>query len=200
MPPAKLIGFISDFTAASVMAAILWLYIDALLFRFEIKSFIKTVGFLLLTAAFALSLSERFLNVNHSFVIWTESIGLWALFVGFIFDAHSQLQLLTLFLIAATLFLKNHLLLSVEAFLVTLVVLQLSYFYKHKDLIPLITAFFLISLAEFLKYLNSFKGFENMALAGSFSYIFAAIILFYWLWFYLTIRFNLKQSKANRSF
>ena len=200
MPPAKLIGLISDFTAASVMAAILWLYIDALLFRFEIKSFIKTVGFLLLTAAFALSLSERFLNVNHSFVIWTESIGLWALFVGFIFDSHSKLQLLTLFLIAATLFLKNHLLLSVEAFLITLVVLQLSYFYKHKDLIPLITAFFLISLAEFLKYLNSFKGFENMALAGSFSYIFAAIILFYWLWSYLTIRFNLKQSKANRSF
>ena len=200
MPPAKLIGFISDFTAASVMAAILWLYIDALLFRFEIKSFIKTVGFLFLTAAFALSLSERFLNVNHSFVIWTESIGLWALFVGFIFDAHSKLQLLTLFLIAATLFLKNHLLLSVEAFLITLVVLQLSYFYKHKDLIPLITAFFLISSAEFLKYLNSFRGFENMALAGSFSYIFAAIILFYWLWSYLTIRFNLKQSKANRSF
>ena len=200
MPPAKLIGFISDFTAASVMAAILWLYIDALLFRFEIKSFIKTVGFLLLTAAFALSLSERFLNVNHSFIIWTESIGLWALFVGFTFDSHSKLQLLTLFLIAATLFLKNHLLLSVEAFLITLVVLQLSYFYKHKDLIPLITAFFLISSAEFLKYLNNFRGFENMALAGSFSYIFAAIILFYWLWSYLTIRFNLKQSKANRSF
>ena len=153
---------------------------------------------MLLTGGFASNFAESFLVVNQTFITWIIGLGFWMLFVGFILDTHSRLQLLTIFLIVAVLFLKNHLLLSVEVLLVTLAVLQLSYIYKHKDVIPLITAFFLVSLAEFLKYLNNFKGFENMSLSASILYIFASVTLLYWLWSYLTIRFNLKHKSTNQ--
>ncbi len=198
MSTEKTLALISNLTTASIMATILWLYVDALLFRFEVKSFIKAAGFLLLTGGFASNFAESFLVVNQTFITWIIGLGFWMLFVGFILDTHSRLQLLTIFLIVAVLFLKNHLLLSVEVLLVTLAVLQLSYIYKHKDVIPLITAFFLVSLAEFLKYLNNFKGFENMSLSASILYIFASVTLLYWLWSYLTIRFNLKHKSTNQ--
>ena len=198
MSTEKTLALISNLTTASIMATILWLYVDALLFRFEVKSFIKAAGFLLLTGGVASNFAESFLVVNQTFITWIIGLGFWMLFVGFILDTHSRLQLLTIFLIVAVLFLKNHLLLSVEVLLVTLAVLQLSYIYKHKDVIPLITAFFLVSLAEFLKYLNNFKGFENMSLSASILYIFASVTLLYWLWSYLTIRFNLKHKSTNQ--
>lgn len=191
------LSLIANFSVASVMGLASYLFIDALHFRFEVKSFMKAIGFLLLTAGFALRFSSFFLVVNQSMIIWIKFLGFWVLFSGFIYDSHSKFQLLTIILILSTFFSKNHLLLSIEAFLITIVILQLAYYKKHKDLIPLITAFFLFTTAELFKYLNNFKEFGNIYNASMILYILASGFIFYWILPYLRIRFNLKQNRID---
>ncbi len=194
MNPAQILFFVSNFTIASTLATISWLYIDALLFRFEIKSFLRLIGFSLLTIVFALNFATLFYSANQTLIFWIQSISFWFLFISFIFDSHSKLQILTIAGIIATVFLNKHALLSLQSFLIAISILQLAYFTKHKDMIPLTLGFFLISIAEFFNYLDKFKGFENLSLAGSLLYVFVAIALFYWLWSYLVIRFTLKRK------
>lgn len=194
MPQAQIISIVSNFAASSIFAAIGWLYIDALLLRFELRSALKCLAFTLLTIAFAQNFAAELFKINSPVPsFWIQSIALYLMFGAFIADTHSRLQILTIFAIALLFFFKNHALLAIQALMIALAILQLAYNTKHKDLIPLVTGFILMSTGEFFYYLNNIKGFENISQAGNFLYIFASIALFYWLWSYLAIRFAVKN-------
>lgn len=191
MLPAQVLLLTANFTAASTFAAITWLYLDALLLRFELKSFLKCLAFALLTVTFALNFASSVFNIPFPIPsFWIQSIALYLMFAAYIMDIHSKLQVLTLLAIALLFFLKAHALLAVQSFLVTAVILQLAYYSKHKDLIPLTTGFVLMAIGEFFFYLDITRGIQNLSYAANFSYIFSSLVFFYWLWQYLVIRFT----------
>src|SRR3990167_499423 len=194
MPLVQIINLLSNFTTASVFAALFWLFTDALFLRFEIKIFLKAIAFGLLTTAIILNLLQLLTIANTPFIFWLQSLGLWLLFASFILDSHSKLQFMAILAILILFFLKNHALLAVQASLVAATVLNLAHVTKHNDLIPFGVGFVLIACAEFFYFLERTKNFEGIAQAGTFLYIFASITLFYWLWQYLVIRFNLGKK------
>lgn len=190
MDPAYILLLIANFAPASVFAAITWLYFDALLLRFELKSFLKCLAFALLTLTFAINFASSLFQINFPIPsFWIQSIALYLMFVSYIMDIHSKLQITTLLAIALIFFLKAHALLATQSFLVAVVILQLAYYSKHKDLIPLTTGFILMAIGEFFFYLDS-RGIQNLSYAANFSYIFSSLVFFYWLWQYLVIRFT----------
>lgn len=181
-----------NISVASTFAIISWFFIDALIFRFEIKNFIKMLGFFMLTISFALKVLAFFNVTSPLLSIWIQSLGLWLLFSALIFDSHSKLQFLTILAILATLFLKSHQLLATQSLLILIVTAQIAYYTKHKDLIPLLIGFTLMTTAEFFMYLANFAAFTNFFLAGTIIYALAAAALITWIWPYLTIRLGLK--------
>lgn len=196
MDPAHILLLLANFTPASVFAAITWLYLDALLLRFELKSFLKCLAFALLTLTFAFNFTSSLLQINFPIPsFWIQSIALYLMFASYIIDIHSKLQITTLLAIGLIFFLKAHALLATQSFLVSVVILQLAYYSKHKDLIPLTTGFILMAIGEFFFYLDS-RGIQNLSYAANFSYIFSSLVFFYWLWQYLIIRFT-KTSGAS---
>jgi len=191
----QVLSFLSDFIAASVFATLTWLFADALAIRIEPKTLFKTLTFALLTIAQALSLAQLFSSISlPQIVFWLQSIGLWLLFVAFILDSHSKLQFLAILAIVFLFLFRDHLLLAIQAALIAITVLQIAHTTKHNDLIPFGVGFVLIACAEFFYFLQRTKNFEEIALAGDFLYVFASIALFYWLWQYLVIRFNLGKK------
>src|SRR3989344_7320284 len=181
---------IANFAIASIFAAIAWLYIDALSLRFEFKSFLKSGAFSLLTVAFSLTLYQTITKQTPTNLqIWLQSIALWLILASYLLDYHSKLQLLTILGIISIFFLKNYALLAVQSFLISVVILQISYSTKHKDLIPLISGFGLLSISEFFNHLEKVRGIQNFSLAANFVLLYAILTFFYWLWSYLAIRF-----------
>ena len=109
-------------------------------------------------------------------------------------DSHSKLQFLAILAIISLFFLKGHILLSVQGALISTTTLALAKITKHNDLILFGLGFVLITIGKFFSYLENTLGVANMALSASILYILAAITLFYWLWQYLVIRFNLAHK------
>ena len=195
MQVSQLIFILANFITASTLAAIIWLYIDALLLKIEIKTILRATGLILLTASFALNLISSFSTINGSqFTFWIQSLGLWLIFASFIIDSHSKLRFISVIAIASLLLFKSHQLLAVQNLLISINVFEIAYNNQHRDLIPFGAGFLLMTTAEFFYYLNDVKGFQNISVAGDFLYIFASIALFIWLWSYLAIRFNLAQK------
>ena len=93
-------------------------------------------------------------------------------------------------------FFREHSLLAIQASLVAVLVLRLAHVTKHNDLIPFGVGFVLIATGEFFYALKKQTTLGNLQTAGDFLYIFASIVLFYWLWQYLVIRFNLGKKSA----
>ena len=194
----QIIATVSNLMTASVFATSTWLFVDALAIRVEIKSLLKAIGFLLLTCAFVLNLVPTFSAVfQNQLTFWVQSLGLWFLFAAFILDSHSKLQFLIVAAIPVLIFLRSHSLLAAQTFLIAITIMQIAYHTKHKDLIPLITGFFLITIAEFFYSLEEQTMLGNLKTAADFLYIFASIVVFYWLWQYLVIRFNLQRKTAT---
>ncbi|OGD94027.1 hypothetical protein A2697_00850 [Candidatus Curtissbacteria bacterium RIFCSPHIGHO2_01_FULL_41_44] len=195
MLPNQTIEVISDVATATIMASLAWLFIDALVLRFEVKIFLKSAGFSLLTLVFTLNLAQVFsASASPQLIFWLESIGLWLIFAAFILDSHSKLQFLAILAIISLFFLKGHILLSVQGALISTTTLALAKITKHNDLILFGLGFVLITIGKFFSYLENTLGVANMALSASILYILAAITLFYWLWQYLVIRFNLAHK------
>ena len=199
MELAQLISIIANFVTASAFAALSWLFVDALVIRIEIKTLLKTFGFGFLTLAFALNLVQTFSNLGltqMNLYLWLAGIGLWLIFAAFILDPHCKLQFLVILAIVLLFFLKGNALLSMQAFLIAATILQIAYFTKHKDLIPMVVAFVLVAIGEFFYSLQKQTALGNLQTGGDFLYIFASIALFWWLWQYLVIRFNLQRKTA----
>ncbi|OGD86261.1 hypothetical protein A2870_04820 [Candidatus Curtissbacteria bacterium RIFCSPHIGHO2_01_FULL_41_11] len=195
MKLVQIISIVSYFAITSIFAAIIWLYIDALSLRFEVKSFLKFLAFSLLTLAFFFRLTQGIFNANFSNLeFWLQSSALWLILASYLLDYHSKLQLLTIIGIISIFFLKNYALLAVQSFLISVVILQISYSTKHKDLIPLISGFGLLSISEFFNHLEKVRGIQNFSLAANFVLLFASLTFFYWLWSYLAIRFSLGKT------
>lgn len=192
----EIISYFSLILTATVFGSLTWLFADALTLRIEIKTLMKALACFLFAAASSLKLIPPFvplLQTNYIFLL--QNIALWLFLASFIFDQHSKLQLLIILGIISQIFLRDHALLALQALLVSLAILQIAYHTKHRDLIPLITGFFLIFVAEFFYSFKS-AAWGNLKLSGDFLNIFASIVFFYWLWQYLVIRFNLqKKSK-----
>lgn len=193
MLPIQAFSIAANITAALISSALTWLFLDALFVRIEIKTLLKACGFLLLAIAFVFPIAQLFSAINlHTFVTWIHSIALLLLFAAFVFDSHSKLQFLTILLIFILIFLDNHAMLAAQSFLIALVVLEIAKNTKHNDLIPFGVGFVLFAAAELFYSLELRAGFQNISLGGHFLYIFGSIGLFWWLWSYLVIRFNLK--------
>lgn len=159
---------------------------DALFVRFDTKTFIKFLGFLLLGGALVLNL------LNDSYPIlsfWMMSVGLVLLFIGFIIDPLSNLAFTAPLPIVFFPFLSGHILFFVLSLLVTVGIFQLAYTTKHRDLIPLGVSFTLIAVGEYFYHLQNIEQLKQVALAGSFLYLFASLILLGWVWSYLALRF-----------
>lgn len=173
-----------------VSFALFWLHADSLVIRFEIKTFLRSLGFGVLGLAFTLNFLSPLLEFGFpQIAIWLTSISFYLIFLSFILDPHSKLQAGLVIGIIALFFLQNHSLLSLQSALISISVLQLAYTIKHRDLIPFGLGFILITIGEFFQSLG-----EEFAASGAILYIFASISLFFWIWQYLVIRFNLSRK------
>jgi len=171
-----------------------WLFFDSLRLRFEIKTFLKLLGFLLLGIGFGSELVKSSIVEIIPLLIWLRMLGLYFLLAAFALDPHSKLQIGMIFGIIALIFTRDHLSLMILSLLISLLVTHLSYLTKHKDLIPFGTGFVLISIAEFFRSIEKIDT-GQFNLASAFMYLFASVALMLWLWSYLTIRFNLPAGR-----
>jgi len=172
------------------------LFGDTLLLKFDPKTFIKFLGFLLLGVYFVLNL----LNNSYSvFGFWIMSLGLVLIFIGFILDPLSKFKFIAPLPIVFFPFLSGHILFFVLSLLTTFVIFQLAYTTRHRDLIPLGVSFTLISVGEYLYHLKDIENLKQLAVAGSFLYLFASLVLLGWVWSYLALRFinRFKSSGAT---
>jgi len=78
---------------------------------------------------------------------------------------------------------------------ISMAIFQLVYITKHRDLIPLGVGFALISVTEYLYFLEGVENFKHVSAAVVIPYIlaaldiFASFILIYWIWPYVSLRF-----------
>ncbi len=168
------------------------LFGDALLVRFEFKTFLKSLAFFL----FGCSLIMNWLKFSDSIAIfWLMPIALCLLFIGYILDPLSRLRFILPLPAVFFPFLKGHILLFVLGLLTTLVIFQLAYTTKHRDLIPVGVGFSLLSIGEYFYHLETIDKLSQLAKAGSFLYLFSALVLLGWVWSYLAIRFiNIRKK------
>ena len=181
---------------AVICLSLSWLFFDALRLRFEIKTFLRLLGFLMLGIGFGGILTSPSVLNTIPFLLWIKIVGLYAIFVSYAFDAHSKFQIALILGIVLLIFLKDHQALAVIAFLTALTVFQLAYSTKHRDLIPMGTGFILIAIAEFFRSIETME-LAGLSLASAFLYIFASVSFFLWMWQYLIIRFNIKKSRLT---
>ena len=194
----QFIFIISNALNILVFGTIAGFFIDTFALKIKVQSLFKTAGFLLLTIAFTLNLFQFiFPFTSPQSIIWLKSIGLWLIFAAFIFDEHSKLQFLTVIAIVFLMFIRGHELLALQAFLISITVLQIAYFTKHKDLVPFEVGIVLVTIAEFFYFLDETGAYGITRTSGDFLYIFASIAFFYWLWQYLVIRFNLRLKSSE---
>lgn len=195
MLPNQIISTVAYFASAITFAILTWLFTDALLLKVEIKTTLKAVGTGLLTTALTLNLVSLVSPTPlPQLIFWIQSIGLLLLFIAFILDPHTKLQFLIILALVFLYFFREHSLLAIQASLVATLVLHLAHVTKHNDLIPFGVGFVLIAVGEFFYSLQKQTAFGNLQTAGDFLYIFASIALFWWLWQYLVIRFNLARK------
>jgi len=188
--PVQALSGASFLILGLVSFALFWLHADSLAIRIEIKTFLKAAGFGILGIASTLNFLNPLFNFDLSQIsIWLISSSLYLIFLAFILDPHSKLQLGFILAIIALFFLHKHVLLSLQAALISAAVLQLAYTTKHRDLIPFGMGFVLITIGEFFQVLGAEFGVSSAIL-----YIFASISLFAWIWQYLIIRFNLSRK------
>lgn len=178
---------------AVICLSLSWLFFDALRLRFEIKTFLRLLGFLMLGIGFGGIVANPSVLNTIPLLLWVKIAGLYTIFVSCAFDAHSKFRITLVFGIILLAFLKDHSALAILALLIALNVFQLAYSTKHRDLIPMGTGFILIAIAEFFRSIET-KELAGLSLASAFLYIFASASFFLWLWQYLIIRFNLKKS------
>ncbi len=126
------------------------------------------------------------------------SAALSLLFIGFIIDPLSKLRILAPLPIVFFPFLSGHILLFILGLATTMAIFQLAYTTKHRDLIPLGVGFTLLSVGEYLYHLKDIEQLKQLALAGSFLYLFASLILLGWVWSYLSLRF-INRFKSNEA-
>ena len=182
-------SFLLSATSFFFLAAI---FADALLLRFDSRTFIKFLGFLLLGVSLVLNL------LNNSYPILSSGIMAVAfvlIFISFIMDPLSSFKLIAPLPIVFFPFLTGHILFFVLSLLTTLGIFQLAYATKHQDLIPLGVGFTLISVGEYFYHLENIVQLKQLALAGSFLYLFASLILLGWGWSYLALRLKKALSK-----
>lgn len=158
---------------------------DALFVRFDLKSFLKFLGFFMLGGSLLLNL----LNFYPSVALWIMSVALTLLFIGFIIDPLSRFKFIAPIPLVFFPFLSGHILLFILGILTTVGIFQLAYTTKHRDLIPLGVSFTLISAGEYLYHLEDIDKLKQLAVAGSFLYLFASLVLLVWAWSYLAMRF-----------
>lgn len=162
------------------------LFADALFLQFEIKTFLKTLGFAALSASFLLRFFDHSSTQTHVLI---NATALYAILFGLAIDYHSKLKFFPILSLAAYFVFRGHMLLFVEAALIAVVIFQLVYTTKHKDLIPLGAGFVLIAMGEYFYSLETKANLSQLAIAGVFPYLFASVVLLLWLWSYMALRF-----------
>ncbi len=183
--PTEIIRNASFLISAISFLGMAVLFGDSLLLRFDLKTFLKSLGFLLLTGASIINL------FNHQYTqisIWLFVAGFLLIFVGFIIDSHSILKLSFPIPLVLLFILRDHLLLFFLGGFIAASVFQLVYTTKHRDLIPLGVGFVLIAAGEYLYSLESMSKLAPIADAGSFLYLLSCSVLLLWLWAYLALR------------
>lgn len=171
---------------ALVCLGLFILFADALFLQFEIKTLLKALGFVALSASFLLRFFDH--SSTQTYVL-INTAALYAVLFGMAIDYHSKLKFFPILPLAAFFVFGGHMLLFVEAALIAIVIFQLVYTTKHKDLIPLGAGFVLIAMAEYLYSLETKANLSQLAIAGAFPYLFASVVLILWLWSYVVLRF-----------
>lgn len=183
------ISFLLSATSFFFLAAI---FGDALFVQFDFRAFIKFLGFLLLGVSLVLNILNNSYPVLSS---WMMAVGFVLIFVGFITDPLSTFKFIAPLPIVFFPFLTGHILFFVLSLLTTVGIFQLAYATKHQDLIPLGVGFTLISVGEYLYHFKDIEQLKQLALAGSFLYLFASLVLIGWGWSYLALRLKKALSK-----
>jgi hypothetical protein len=162
------------------------LFADSLLLRFEWQTLLKSLGFGLLGVGSLLNLTS---SVSYTpMIIWLYAAALFCLLIAMTNDPNTKSWWLLLPAIIVTLFRQDHFLLFALSFLVSLAVFRIVHVTKHTDLIALGVGLLLVSVGEYFYSLESTQSLTQLAAAGSFLYLFAALALIYWLWSYLAVR------------
>lgn len=182
----------SFFISAVAFFALSLLFGDALLLRFELKTFIKSLGFILLGTSSVINL------INHDYTaisIWMMAGALYLIYASLVLDPLSKLKYLLPLPLIFFFFLSGHMLLFAIGVITTIAVFQLAYTTQHRDFIPFGAGFILLSVGEYLYYLETTAHLNYLSAGGSFLYLFASLVLLAWAWSYLAIRFvNLLKS------
>ena len=192
------IFFARTILSSLLFFALAWLFFDTLFLRIEAGTLLKGIGFFFLGISQITEITRYFSALPLPFVsIGIAALGLYFILVAYLFDAHSKLQFLVVVIIASLFLLKDHVLLAACAFVISITVLHIAHYTKHKDLIPLGVGFVLIAIGEFFYFLDTTSQFNRITVAGDFLYIFAAVNYAVWLWPYLFIRFKKDRSLSR---
>jgi len=176
---------LSFFISIIAFFGLFLLFADSLLLRFDLKTFLKALGFAMLSAA-------AFFNfLSHGYIpitLWVYVISFLFILFGFVFDPNSKLQLMAPLGAVAIFLLPGHLRLVILCVGIAGSIFQLIHSTKHQDLIPLGISFVLIAIGEYFYYVGQMDSMHTLAPAGAFLYIFASILLLFWLWSYVALR------------
>lgn len=159
---------------------------DTLFLRFDLKTFLKSLGFFILSGAMFVTMVG---DTYQDILFWIMSAAFSMIFVGFVIDPLSRFRFLTPLPLLFFPFLKGHILLFVLASITTGAIFGLAYTMRHRDLIPLGVGFTLLAAGEYLYHLETIERLRQLGPSGSFLYLFAAVILLGWGWSYLVMRF-----------
>lgn len=182
----EIVTNVSFLISAITFFGLVILFGDSLLLRFEARTFLKAVGFLLLGIGSLINL------FNHSYTqisIWVFIFGFFIIFVSLLLDPHSILKIILPSPLILIIFSRDHLFLFCLGILIAIAIFQLIYTTKHKDFIPLGVGFVLITAGEYLYSLEKMSNLASLAAAGAFLYLLASLVLLAWLWSYLALRF-----------
>lgn len=188
MIPFQEIGY-GVFIFASLLLS--WLFLDSLTVRFQIDTLFKSIGAFLLAIATGIYLFQILTQIETSTLFYLAlTTSFYLLYIGFIVDGHARFPAGIVVMILGLFFMHNQVGLAIQAGMVALVIIQLTYVTSHRDFIPLGITFVLLSVAEFLKSQSEIYG-----AAPGIVYLFASGFLFSWIWQYLAPRLRIRPQK-----
>lgn len=173
---AQLTLFVSTLTAFFVSAFYLIRFFE----RKTIPNILLSFSFLL----FLISSSVAFFQGSpNSISLPVASVGMVTLYMGLVLDKHSALKYTLPLPFIALFFFKDHVSFLVLSFLVYIAVLELAYQKGHTRLIPLVSVFTLVVVAEYFSVYGSI--FQINSISENILYLLASLILLLWVTYYL---------------
>lgn len=141
---------------------------------------LRALAFILFFVASVLALK---LGSPNDYSVPITALGLVVFYVSLVFDKHSHLRYTVFLPFLSLFFFKGHQLLLVLSILDAVALLELAYSKEHQRLIPFVSAFILVGIAEYFTVFG--PALNTDSAIAPVLYIFTAFIFLLWILFYL---------------